>query len=68
MVEWLVVGGVENGVYFDSLCGGNVVVECMGIVWFLELVVKWCGVENCRYFDLYCIYFFFFGGWLDGVC
>lgn len=63
----MVVGGVENGAYFDSLRGGNVVVERMGIVRFLELVVKRRGVENRRYFDSYRIYFFFFGGWLDGV-
>ena len=30
-VEWLTVGGAENGAYSDSLRGGNVAVERMGL-------------------------------------
>ena len=65
--EWLAFGGAENGAYSDRLRGGNVAVERMGIVRFLELAAKRRGAENRRYPDPYRTHSFFLGGWLDGA-
>lgn len=62
--EWLAFGGAENGAYSDRLRGGNVAVERMGIVRFLELAAKRRGAENRRYPDPYRTYSFFSAvGW-----
>ncbi len=49
------------------LRGGNVAVERMGIVRFLELAAKRRGAENRRYPDPYRTHSFLLGGWLDGA-
>ena len=56
--------GAENGAYSDSLRGGNVAVERMGIVRFLELAAKRRRAENRRYLIRIALILFFSAvGW-----